>query len=49
MLIVGHWASLMGRANRSDIFALDTGCVWGQHLTLLNLETRRTRQCECGE
>lgn len=46
-LIVGHWASLMGRANRADIFALDTGCVWGQHLTLLNLDTRRLRHCEC--
>lgn len=46
-LIVGHWASLMGRANRADIFALDTGCVWGQHMTLLNLETKRSRHCEC--
>lgn len=48
MLIVGHWASLMGRTNRADVAALDTGCVWGQRLTLLNLENRRTHSCNCG-
>lgn len=47
LLIVGHWASLMGRANRADVFALDTGCVWGQQLTLFNLETRRLDRCPC--
>jgi bis(5'-nucleosyl)-tetraphosphatase (symmetrical) len=46
-LIVGHWASLMGRAERTDIVALDTGCVWGQQLTLFNLENRTTTQCDC--
>ncbi|MDB6060205.1 MAG: bis(5-nucleosyl)-tetraphosphatase, symmetrical [Verrucomicrobiaceae bacterium] len=46
-LIFGHWASLLGRADRADVFALDTGCVWGQRLTLLNLETQALTHCDC--
>lgn len=46
-LIVGHWAMLMGRTERDDVFALDTGCFWGQQLTLLNLETKALVRCEC--
>ncbi len=46
-LIVGHWATLMGRAERDDIVALDTGCVWGQNLTLYNLESQKLYQCAC--
>lgn len=48
-LIVGHWAALMGRTRRDDVFALDTGCVWGNELTLLNLETRALTSCACGQ
>jgi bis(5'-nucleosyl)-tetraphosphatase (symmetrical) len=46
-LIVGHWASLMGRTERPDVIALDTGCVWGQHLTLYNLENQNVYQSNC--
>lgn len=46
-IIFGHWATLLGRAERSDVFALDTGCVWGHKLTLLNLETQALSSCEC--
>ncbi|HBF08912.1 MAG: diadenosine tetraphosphatase [Gammaproteobacteria bacterium] len=40
----GHWASLAGTApnhtnGNKNIFALDTGCVWGGTLTALKLET----------
>ena len=46
-IIFGHWATLLGRAERDDVFALDTGCVWGHQLTLMNLETQALTQCEC--
>lgn len=46
-IIFGHWAALEGKANTKNIFALDTGCVWGGSLSLLNLETQEIEQCRC--
>ena len=38
-LVFGHWASLEGRDCGENLFALDTGCVWGGPLRILNLDT----------
>jgi len=38
-LLFGHWAALNGESGRSDVVALDTGCVWGRYLTALCLES----------
>lgn len=46
-IVFGHWAALLGRAERADVFALDTGCVWGNQLTLFNLDTRQYFRCAC--
>lgn len=46
-LIFGHWASLQGQSNRKNLFALDTGCVWGGSLTMLHLEEERFFHCDC--
>ncbi|QIW15978.1 bis(5'-nucleosyl)-tetraphosphatase (symmetrical) [Pasteurellaceae bacterium RH1A] len=39
-LIFGHWASLIGYPTPPNIYALDTGCVWNNHLTLLRWEDK---------
>lgn len=36
-LLFGHWAAL-GETGRTDVVALDSGCVWGNALTALRLE-----------
>jgi bis(5'-nucleosyl)-tetraphosphatase (symmetrical) len=38
-ILFGHWASLGGYVKSNTLYGLDTGCVWGAHLTLMNLET----------
>lgn len=37
-VLFGHWAALQGRADAENVFALDTGCAWGNCLTMLRLE-----------
>lgn len=46
-IIFGHWAALEGKASADNIFALDTGCVWGGEMSLLNLETQEIESCSC--
>ncbi|GIU41558.1 bis(5'-nucleosyl)-tetraphosphatase, symmetrical [Shewanella sairae] len=38
-LVFGHWAAIMGMTNLKNRLALDTGCCWGEHLTLWHLES----------
>ncbi len=38
-IVFGHWAALEGETNRKDIWAVDTGCVYGGRLTALCLQT----------
>lgn len=35
-VVFGHWAALEGETGRDDVIGLDTGCVWGNELTLLS-------------
>ena len=45
-VIFGHWAAL-GLYTESNVFALDTGCVWGRALTALRLSDRKLFQRGC--
>lgn len=41
MIMFGHWAALEGRCQQPQYIALDTGCVWGNTLTAINLDTQQ--------
>jgi bis(5'-nucleosyl)-tetraphosphatase (symmetrical) len=38
-IVFGHWAALQGRDCGPQLFALDTGCVWGGPMRLMNLDS----------
>ena len=48
-IVFGHWSTL-GPVKDKNIFPLDTGCVWGGHLTALRLDSnppeRVQRRCK---
>lgn len=46
-LVFGHWAALMGQTQRDDVIGLDTGCVWGNQLTLLRWPTGEIVSLPC--
>lgn len=40
-IIFGHWASLVDTPVPDNIYALDTGCAWGNRMTLLCWEDKQ--------
>ena len=50
-IIFGHWAALKGKVKDDSLVALDTGCVWGNHLSLyrLGLDGKKPKwyHCDC--
>lgn len=46
ILVTGHWSALGFRLS-DNMLALDSGCLWGGHLTAVRLEDRRVFQVDC--
>ncbi len=40
-IIFGHWASLVDEITPTHIYALDTGCAWGNRMSLLRWEDQQ--------
>ncbi|QSX33026.1 symmetrical bis(5'-nucleosyl)-tetraphosphatase [Shewanella avicenniae] len=39
--VFGHWAALMGQRTNPEILPLDTGCCWGEFMTMWHLEANQ--------
>jgi bis(5'-nucleosyl)-tetraphosphatase (symmetrical) len=48
VLVTGHWSAL-GLKIRPDLLALDSGCLWGGHLTAVRLADRQVFQVKCAD
>ena len=46
-IIFGHWAALEGQCNEPGIHALDSGCVWGNCMTLMDIDTGKRITTGC--
>ncbi len=46
-IIFGHWAALNGLCDNEKVQAIDTGCVWGNQLTAVCLETNKKFSVPC--
>lgn len=45
-VLFGHWAALMGRTGDDNFVALDTGYVWNNYLTMLNVDSGEKLFCD---
>jgi bis(5'-nucleosyl)-tetraphosphatase (symmetrical) len=46
-IIFGHWAALNGETGLPDVYAMDTGCVWGNCLTAMRLNDKKRFSVHC--
>lgn len=46
-IIFGHWAALNGETHMADLFAMDTGCIWGNCLSAMRLTDGKRYQVSC--
>ncbi len=46
-ILFGHWAALEGNCKEPGVIALDSGCVWGGKMTLLNVDSGEMHRCAC--
>jgi bis(5'-nucleosyl)-tetraphosphatase (symmetrical) len=46
-VLFGHWAALLGKVDQQDLYALDTGCVWGNSLTMIRWQDKEMFSLPC--
>lgn len=46
-IVFGHWAALDSKCHAKNVFVVDSGCVWGNALTAMCLETEQTISVAC--
>ncbi|MDM1707332.1 symmetrical bis(5'-nucleosyl)-tetraphosphatase [Thiopseudomonas alkaliphila] len=46
-IIFGHWAALAGHCDELGLYALDTGCVWGGAMSLMNIDSQQIMRQAC--
>ncbi len=46
-IIFGHWSTLFGHTSQDNVFALDTGCLWGGSLTAIELGSEKLFDVAC--
>jgi len=46
-ILFGHWAALVGKVEQEDIYGLDTGCVWGNSLSMLRWQDKKMFSLPC--
>ncbi|MBN9286565.1 MAG: bis(5'-nucleosyl)-tetraphosphatase (symmetrical) [Gammaproteobacteria bacterium 39-13] len=48
-IVFGHWAALRGHCEIARVYPIDSGCVWGNCLTALCLQTEERIIIKCRE
>ncbi len=46
-ILFGHWAAMEGESGKPNFIGLDTGCIWGGELTLLDLDKGAFHCVDC--
>ena len=46
-ILFGHWAALLGDVEQDDLYALDTGCVWGNSLSMIRWQDKKIFSLSC--
>lgn len=46
-ILFGHWAALLGLVKQKNIYALDTGGVWGNSLSMLRWQDKKLFSVSC--
>ena len=45
-IVFGHWSAL-GLQHKNNVYSLDTGCLWGGHLSAMRLDDKQIFQVPC--